>query len=426
MSEVTFTLLYSTRERHPTFRVDLVELFSAGLAVRAGHRVDWHMQSAQAAPASLVRASANERVFVGAAVAGKGVLGKLRNHLAAWRHDLRLYRLVRRGDYDFVQVRDKVLAGLVCLAAARARRIPFFYWMSFPYPEADLFRAGDPAMDLPWTLRAFYRLRGRLTRWLLYRVVLPRADHVFVQSERMREDVAACGIDPGRMTAVPMGVNVARIREAAARDGDAAEPDARGRRRLVYVGTLVRVRRIDLLLDVLRRVRAAGSDAMLELVGDGPEPDVRFLREEARRLGLAGHVRFTGFLPPERAWAHIRRAEVCLSPFRPSPILDSTSPTKVIEYLACGRPVVANRHPDQAKVLGESGAGLVVDYDPQAFADAVLELLAEPERARAMGRRGVDYVGRHRSYDQLSRRLEARYRELLAGNGAFLSAARHP
>ena len=188
------------------------------------------------------------------------------------------------------------------------------------------------------------------------------------------------------------------------------------------MGTLVRIRRIDFLIDMLKRVRGKEPRAVLVLVGDAPEQDVQFLRDEARRFGVDEHVIFTGFVRMERAWGYIRQAKVCLSPFRPSPILDSTSPTKVVEYLAWGRPVVANAHPDQSKVLGESGAGFAVAYDPQAFADAVVELLRNPAKAEEMGRRGVEYVRRHRSYAALSWQLEQKYIELLGKAGRRHSA----
>jgi glycosyltransferase involved in cell wall biosynthesis len=113
------------------------------------------------------------------------------------------------------------------------------------------------------------------------------------------------------------------------------------------------------------------------------------------------------------AWTYIQQATVCLSPLRPNPILDAGTPTKVIEYMAFNKVVVANRHPDQSKLLEESGAGYAVEYESDAFAQAVIELLRDPESARRMGARGREYVRRHRSYAALTDALEARYLELL-------------
>jgi glycosyltransferase involved in cell wall biosynthesis len=236
----------------------------------------------------------------------------------------------------------------------------------------------------------------------------------------MKRDVAARGIDADSLTPVPMGIALA---QAQAGEVEAAQ-DARLRGRLpvVYVGILTRARRMEFLIDVFRSVYRRVPEALLVLVGDGREGDLEFLRREARRHGLEEQVLFTGLVPRQKAWGYIRAARVCVSPFRPSPILDSTSPTKVVEYLALGKPVVANDHPDQAKVLAESGAGIAVSYQTEAFADAIVELLKDKRKVEVMGERGPDYVRRHRSYELLSEALEQQYLQLLQRN--VLTAAR--
>ncbi len=405
-----FKLLYSTYETFPTFRVDLTQLFSAELAGR-GHLIDWVMRSEQAGPSRIEQISPTERVFVGAARPGQGLPGKVRNQIYALLHDLRLWKIVRHGDYDFVQVRDKFLASLVGLAAARSRGIPFFYWMSFPYPEADLLHASEDKDTLRWFYRYFYYARGSLTSLILYKIILPRADHVFVQSDQMKKDVAAHAIAETKMTPVPMGVNLALI------DTDRVQPSSdrrlTGKLPVVYAGTLIRARRMDFLIHAFKTVVERVPEAVLVLVGDADADDMQFLHDTARQLNLQDSVIFTGFIPMDQAWGYIRSASLCVSPFRPCETLNSASPTKLVEYMAWGKAVVANNHPDQGKVLNESGAGLAVPYEPAAFANAMIELLTDPQRSAAMGERGRDYVLKHRSYTPLAELVEHTYQRLL-------------
>jgi glycosyltransferase involved in cell wall biosynthesis len=117
----------------------------------------------------------------------------------------------------------------------------------------------------------------------------------------------------------------------------------------------------------------------------------------------------------EEGWRYVARAAVAVSPFYPIPILRSTSPTKLVEYMAMGKPVVANDHPEQRKVIVESGGGICVAYDEAAFADAVVELLSNPDKASIMGRRGRRYVEEYRSYAVLADQVEQRYLELCQG-----------
>lgn len=399
--------IYSTREKFPAVRVDLTELFSQGIA-RQGFEIDWHMQSSAASGWRTVRLSSSERLIRGASVTGTSGSARLINGALGWLHDLRLVLLIPRGGYAFAQVRDKIFASLVALVGCRLAGIPFYYWMSFPYADADLFKSTDSSLGLSSFRRLLLSISGAVSSWMLYEVILPNSSHVFVQSERMKKDLSLKGIEESMMTPVPMAISWNRVRGASVLPS--TDPALKGRAALIYVGTLVRARRLDFLLDVLSKVRVSRPDALLIMVGDAPMDDMRFLMDYAERLGLKNDVVFTGYLPMMEAWAYILAGAVCLSPFRPSPMLDSTTPTKIVEYLALGRPVVANDHPDQSHVLRESGAGITVDYDANAFSEAIILLLSDPERAESMAEAGPEYVRTHRTYEGLVPQLAQLYR----------------
>jgi glycosyltransferase involved in cell wall biosynthesis len=91
-------------------------------------------------------------------------------------------------------------------------------------------------------------------------------------------------------------------------------------------------------------------------------------------------------------------------------LLDIASPTKAIEYMALGIPVVVNDNPDQKRVVEEAGSGICVELDAAMFADAVVTLLSDPRRCSEMGRAGQEYVKQNRGYDTVSARLAASYR----------------
>jgi len=109
----------------------------------------------------------------------------------------------------------------------------------------------------------------------------------------------------------------------------------------------------------------------------------------------------------------VQEADVCASPFYPAPILRSTSPTKLVEYMAMAKAVVANDHPEQKRVLEASGAGFCVPYEEPAFADAIVKLLQDPAMARMMGERGRRWVLEHRTYRAIADEVEIRYRDII-------------
>src|SRR5207247_10023958 len=88
--------------------------------------------------------------------------------------------------------------------AAPMYRKRFVYWLWFRFPEFYLNKARDGLAPYP----LLYRIRGKAFEFLLYRILLRAADHVFVQSEQMRRDIAAKGIPLEKLSAVPMGIKV--------------------------------------------------------------------------------------------------------------------------------------------------------------------------------------------------------------------------
>jgi glycosyltransferase involved in cell wall biosynthesis len=411
---LSLRILFITYESHPTFRPDVATLFGKYLP-RLGVAAD--LVTDAGAPQSGNDWGGGRAWLAGAPG------GRLRRQLAKAHHNLRTLARAAAGDYAAVQVRDLPLTAAFALLLARRKGLRFFYWMSFPLPESQILRAralGPRAGLRYW----FPLLQGRLGKLALDRFVLARADNVFVQSEQMRRDLAARGVPPARMTAVPMGVDLELARPDDVPPSD--DPRLRGRRVVVHLGVLERQRRSELLLDVLARARRKVPDLVLVLAGDTDAADADYRAELSARataLGLDEAVIWTGWLPTAAAWRYLRAAEVALSVIPRGELYDCASPTKVVEYLAFGLPVVANDQPDQAEVVRASGCGECVPLTAEAFGDAVLALLADPARRAAMGRAGRAYVERERSYAALAARLAGEYARLTgpehaAGTGA--------
>ncbi|HYL24766.1 MAG TPA: glycosyltransferase [Burkholderiales bacterium] len=400
-------LLFATVEPCPTFRPDVAALFGKFLP---RHGVTSDVVAERAADvASEVCWGGGEALLV----ASGG--GRPRRYVANLVHYARNLVAADGTKYQAIQVRDMPLVALLGLAAARLKKLRFFYWMSFPHPEGQIQLARLRGLS-GGLLRYLFPLvwRGWVYQFLLYRVVLPLADHVFVQSERMREDLIAKGVARDKLTPVVMGVDLEL--SAPERIAPAADPRLAGKRVLVYLGTLARGRRVDILFDMLRLLRPQFPDALLVLVGEAEdELQEKWLRSRACEAGVADAVLFTGWLPNHAAWGYVRAAEVGLAPYPRNSLLDSGSPTKVVEYLALGVPVVANDNPDQERVVREGGGGLCVPLTAADFAQAAARLLSDAPLRRAMAASGQAYVRAARDYRVLAKALAAKYAELLHG-----------
>jgi glycosyltransferase involved in cell wall biosynthesis len=390
-------MLIAVGGRNAPPRVDVADLFCKRLAAR-GYKFEWHIQTDARGPAVERIDWFGQPAWVSARSPRRGAVGAALTKFRELRADLKFFRRALTGDCDIIQVRDKFLAGALGLVAARWRGIPFTFWLSYPFPEARVLDAREGRSRYP----LFSLLAGRLSAWLLYKIILPGAQHVFVQSEQMKRDLLRPGFDAGKFTPVPMGIP----------DEDMPRPEAGGATvpLVLYLGTLIRVRRLDALVRAFATVAEALPEARLAFVGEGDIPEDRAaLEAEVARLGLGHRVEFTGQLPREQALAWIHRARICLSPFYPTFVLRSTSPTKLIEYMAFGKATLVNDHPEQAQVIADSGAGRCVAWDEEAFAAAMIEMLRDEKATEEMGRRGREWVLRNRVYSRIAEQVHAEY-----------------
>lgn len=397
-------ILFVTSDKFPPFRPAAKFVFSEGLPSR-GEKIDWLLQAAEADISGGARPYCGGTAHVAATNDGQTRWARVKKHCVDIRNDLRAFGLLRSGAYSLVQIKDKYLGALLVVAAAKIYGVPVFYWLAYPHAEASTYAAKRGVARYAF----YYLLRGAAQAFLLYRIIAPACAHIFVQSEQMRRDVARRGIPLHKTTAVPSAVNLAEI--------DSSRPArylSAARNTFVYLGTLQRERQLDFLVRVLKRVRERVPDARLLFVGKGEMPeDEALLRREAQRCGVSRAMTITGWLPFCEAWEHVRRAAVCVSPYYATPILLSTSPTKLVEYMALGRPVVASDHPEQSELVSQSGAGFVCSWDESEFAHAIVRLLDDPRMGDAMGRAGRRFVAAHRSYNAMVDLVGRRYREVL-------------
>lgn len=403
---MSIRLLFLTAETCPTFRADVNVLFGKYLP-RHGIQSDIVAGKTPGAVDSVQWAG-------GEALLCDVEGGAMKRHIKSLLHGIRHLFRADRSRYQAIQVRDMPVLATFGLLAARIKGLPFFYWMSYPKPEGEIARAQERGLSAGLMKFLFPWVSGRVGKLLLYRVVLPHSDHVFVQSERMLEDMVGFGVDSEKMTPVPMGVDFEDLQSHELEP--AGDPRLAGRRVLVYLGTQDRPRRIEVLFEMLALVKEKVPDALLVLVGD-TEDDVHrsWLKQKSIAAGVSEDVLWTGWLPTKEGWRYIMAGEVGLSPFPRGFLLDSASPTKVPEYLALGIPVVCNDNPDQELVIGKSGAGLCMPYTAEHFADAVVSILnMDAEHRGLMRDGGKRYVLNSRDYRMIGERLALNYQARLA------------
>ena len=150
----------------------------------------------------------------------------------------------------------------------------------------------------------------------------------------------------------------------------------------------------------IRALAELPLDVRLVMIGDGPGRDE--CQALARDLALGERVEWTGPLPHRRALRRLAGCDVLVSPH--VPLRGQRffgSPTKIFEYMAVGRPIVASRLGQIGEVLEDGWtARLVEPGDVADLAAAVGQVLAMPDRGQSLGRAARRQADRHHRWEQ--------------------------
>ena len=238
------------------------------------------------------------------------------------------------------------------------------------------------------------------------------AHAVVANAAAVRAQLVREGVPAAKIVVVHNGLDTERLRPAPGLSREerlelAGLPRSLAGRQLVTIVANMRfeVKDHPTFLRAARRVRAEVPGAAFVLAGEGELTEA--LRALAAELGLAEDVFFTGRCA--RVAELLEVSGVCVLSSKAEGFSNS-----ILEYMAAARPVVATDvgGARESIVEGETGH-LVAAGDDAALAARVVELLQNPERARAMGERGRERVVREFSCAAQLEKTERLYERLL-------------
>jgi glycosyltransferase involved in cell wall biosynthesis len=250
----------------------------------------------------------------------------------------------------------------------------------------------DQRPGIPWRVRRSVYNRT-FFRWF---------DAAIAISDCLRRHVVAFGSRDIAVLCAPVMVDTDAFHPAAEA---AARPPV-----VMYCGLLNQEK--DGAISLMRAfagLSADMGDLRLHLVGDAYRSSrIPEFRAVADRLGIADKVTFVGSVKTSDVPAHLARASVLVLARPQSLQADAGMPTKVAEYLASGVPVVITQTGEIAGFLDDGvNAYLVPPDDEAALQEALRYVLARPEEALAVGRRGREVAIRHFDYRVVGARVAA-------------------
>ncbi len=240
------------------------------------------------------------------------------------------------------------------------------------------------------------------------RYELDRPDLVLPVSRRIQQSLEAGEVLPERMRVLYSGVDLIHVldqddgQEVRRRFGIPAGALVMG-----TVASLFARKGYDVMLRALPAILKSSPQVHYLIIGSGDTRYETRLRALVQDLGLAPHVRFTGF--QASVYPFLAALDVYVHPA----IMEGFG-IAVLEAMAMRKPVVATRTGGLPEIVrdGETGV-LVPPGDPDALANAVTRLAQDPPRRRKLGEAGRDRVAVHFTVDAMMERLASDYGALI-------------
>lgn len=317
----------------------------------------------------------------GAQLPGLGEIA-LMKHLTT-----RLEVVARRVKPDVLHAHSPVLNAIPALRIGRRLGIPVVYEVRAFWEDA----AVDHGTTTEGSLR--YRLTRRMETHALRQV-----RHVFTICEGLRADIVARGIPAERVTVIPNAVDIDAF--AVGGQPDAALKAALGLAGcevVGFIGSFYAYEGLDLLVTALPRLLQQRPGVKLLLVGGGPQDEA--LKAQARALGLADRVLFTGRVPHAEVQRYYDLIDVLAYPRHSMRLTELVTPLKPLEAMAQGRLLVASDVGGHKELIRHGETGLLFPAgSADGLADTLADALARPERAAAIRRAGRAFVERERNW----------------------------
>jgi len=299
-----------------------------------------------------------------------------------------VYKVLHSHKIDVIILYSAPTNGVQLILAAKRLRIPV------------VFRSIDVLHKLVAKPLA---LPTKMAEKWVYRHV----DKILTITPALSRYVVKLGANPAKVGILPLGIDLQCPPDAPESKSDGLL----GRTGIIYhtmvfVGTLPYFSGLDSLISRMPDLIARIPGLRLLIVGDGVQRPK--LEQMIRELGLEERVKITGMVPHEDVPRWIARADIGVLTFLAEGATRDIFPTKVLQYMACGKPVVANPLPGLVDygLREEQGVVYVRNGD---WGEAIEKALGD---RGVLGKAARRYVEREHGYDKIVDWLEKELNEL--------------
>jgi putative colanic acid biosynthesis glycosyltransferase WcaI len=282
----------------------------------------------------------------------------------------------------------QLLVGLAGRWIASLHRAPFIFEVRDLWPESMT------AVGLGSEHSFMNRTLGVVADFLY-----AKADRIVVVTPAFRQYlIANRGVSPDKISVIENGVETASFSPALANEALKQRLGIQGRFVVGYIGTIGMAHGLETLLEAASALGSIAPEVVFLVVGEGAEKGR--IQGLARSKALSNIV-FLEQQPRNRIPEFINACNACLVLLRKTGLFQTVIPTKMLEFMSCGKPVLLGVDGQARTVLEQANAGLFVQPEnASALAGAICQLRTNRKLCDDLGRNGRDYILAHYSRRQ--------------------------
>jgi glycosyltransferase involved in cell wall biosynthesis len=273
----------------------------------------------------------------------------------------------------------QLLVGLSGFWIAKIKGVPFVLEIRDLWPESLA------AVGVGNTNSLLHRTLGKVAGFL-YR----QADHVVVVTPAFRDHlIKNWRVQEEKISVVQNGVETKLFSPS---DGGPLRRslNAEGKFVVSYIGTLGLAHGLQSVIAAAENLQDAEPNVLFLLVGEGADRERILELVESKNLT---NVRFVPQQPREKIPAYIAASDACLVLLKKSDVFKTVIPTKMLEFMSCGRPVVLGVNGQAREILEQCGGGIYVEPENlAALCEAIRNLQQQDFLRNSMGRNGREYI----------------------------------
>ncbi|MDC0527073.1 glycosyltransferase [Euryarchaeota archaeon] len=393
-------ILLLTKEKYPTTRANIIGIWCESLP-KFGNEIFWIVQSCKPQDKIVIKKKGNLKIIIQPSFGDLHVVSRILNRFYIIQKFLLTLSIIKSNKIDIIQIRDGAWEGLMALFLKKFYQVNFAFHLSSPLHQFD-----SNKQISYFNPKTFLQvLRGHIFK-KVYNLLLRKSDLFQPITKSMglklSKSYDIANIYPLPICASSFFLSEKRYKINIKRNNFV----------MIYTGKISRIRNLNFLIEILSNLRAVGENN-IRLVIAGPVEDNKvkdFLVKYSRKLQVHKKISWIGPIPYSHIPSLLEIADLGLSPIPPLEIFINSSPSKCIEYLSVGLPVIANNEIiDQNEVIGESGGGLLTDYNPVSFSDKILQIKNNLPKLKKMSKNGITWVSNNRTYDIISKGLHESY-----------------